>query len=219
MKDKETFFRKAGVSWATVVGVMVIVFMFVTQMIPIPVLVQEDDKTWHVIWEGSLAEATEAALGEGASGFLEIFFVNHTATPATAYDTNVSSQIEGWCNTSLDADGAAGTTNHAYAIADAFRLQVKHSTLMDVVVRVRFNRTHAWNGTMFHPADCRVNITASGGGITILGTVSGTNVVTGNSTGYGALYLNVYWDNAAAGYQLSKGQECSISSISIQAKY
>lgn len=211
------YFKKKGVHWGILLGTIIVTLMLSTQMIPTPKL--EHEPTWHILWEGSLAEATEANPGAGASGFLEIFFVNHSADPANAYNENTSSVFETWCNASLDADGAAGTTNHAYANADNFHLEVKHSTTMDIVIRARWNATHAFNGTIYRDSDCRINITASGGGITILGTTSGTNVVSKNGTACEYIWINVYWNNAGAGYVLSKGNTCTISSISIQAKY
>jgi hypothetical protein len=179
----------------------------------------KDEPQWHILWEGSLAEATEANPGAGASGFLEIFFCNHSADPANAYNDNVSSNFETWCNTSLDADGAAGTVNHAYAAADNFNLTVKSLTVMDVVCRARWNRTHAYDGTKFIGDNCRINITMAGGGITILGTTSGTNVISENQTDETYIWINVYWNNAHAGYQLNPNSISLVSQISIQAKY
>ena len=215
--DEEKYFKKAGVRWGTVFGVFIVVFLLATRMVPTPEL--ETSPSWHVIWEGTLAEATEANPGAGASGFLEIFFVNHSNTGTTTYDSNVSSTYETWCNASLDADGAAGTTNHAYAAGDNFHLELKHSTTMDIVVRARWNRTHAWDGSKFVDGDCRINITASGGGITISGATSGTNCVSGNETDHTYIWINCYWNNSNAGYTLNKGQTCTVSQVSIQAKY
>lgn len=212
MSERKTFSGKG-----LVVG-LVITMLIGYFTLPHPVIKEEKEKTWHVVWEGTLAEATEADPGAGASGFLEIFFVNHSNTGTTTYLTNVSSDMEDWCNASLDVDGT-GTGYYAYAIADNFNLQLKHSTALDIVIRVRFNKTHAWNGTDFVDADTRVNITASGGGITILGTTSGTRAVTRNDTSDDYIWINNYWNNSNAGYQLQKGGTCSITSISIQAKY
>jgi len=210
------YVKKKGVHWAILIGVFLVSFMLGARMVPTPKL--ESDPSWHILWEGSLAEATEANPGAGASGFLEIFFVNHSNTGTTTYDENTSSVFEGWCNTSLDADGAAGTTNHAYANADEFNLELKHSTALDIVVRARWNKTHAWNGTMFHGHDCRINLTTSGGGIVINGA-TGTNCISNNETDHTYIWINVYWNNSNSGYQLNKGQTCTISQVSIQAYY
>jgi len=208
--------KKRGVHWGILFGVMAVTFLLSTQMIPTPRLEQEP--TWHVLWEGSLAEATEADPGAGASGFLEIFFVNHSAIPWDAYDTNTSSSMEGWCNTSLDADGAAGTTNHAYSAADNFNLTVQWGETMDIVIRARWNRTHAYDGSKFINGSCRINLTTTGGGIVIAGT-TGDNIETSNETDHTYIWINVYWDNAGAGYTLNKNGVCMIQTISIQAKY
>jgi hypothetical protein len=205
------YFKKRGVHLAVICGVFCVSFMIAAQMYT-PTLKYEP--TWHIVWEGSLAEAAEGNPGAGASGFLEIFFINHSAAPATAYDDNTSGTYETWANANL----GSGVGN-AWANADAFNLQIKHSVAMDVVVRARWNRTNAFNGTMFRGADCRINITASGGGITISGATSGTNVVSKNTSTNDFIWINVYWNNAAAGYVLSKGGTCTISMISIQAKY
>jgi len=206
--------KKSSVKLATVLAVVLIclsLYTFVFMNVKV-------DKTWHVTWEGSLAEATEASLTAGASQFLEIFFLNHTATPWTAYDDNVSSHFETWCNVSLDADGAAGTTNHAYANADNFNLTLKWGTAMDIVIRCRWNKTHAWDGAQFLNSSCRINLTTTGGGIVITGE-TGVNVVSRNDTSDDFIWINVYWDNSGAGYTLAKNGVCMLSTISIQAKY
>lgn len=215
--NKESF-KKAGVRWGTIFGIFFVVLLLSTQMIPTPQL--KPEPSWHIVWEGSLAEATEATLTAGASQFLEIFFINHSVIPWDAYDNNLSYIYETWCNASLDADGAAGTTNHAYAIADNFNLTVKWGTTFDVVCRVRFNKTHAWDGAKFLNSSCRVNITMAGGGVTILGTTSGNNIETRNDTSDDFIWINVYWDGVAhAGYTLNKNGISLVSQISIQAKY
>ena len=213
--NKEILKRK-GVHWGILFGVMIVTLMLSTQMIPTPQL--KTEPTWHILWEGSLAEATEADPGAGASGFLEIYFVNHSAIPWDAYDSNTSSTYEGWCNTSLDADGSAGTINHAYSAADNFNLTVKWNVAMDIVIRARWNKTHAWDGSKFINGSCRINLTTTGGGIVIAG-VTGENIETNNETDHTYIWIDVYWDNSGAGYTLSKNGVCMIQTISIQAKY
>jgi hypothetical protein len=205
--------KKKASRLGLIVFVGLVTFILYTSVLS-NVKVTEKEGIWQVIWEGSLAEASEATPPAGETAFLEIFFVNHSATPATAYDDNTSSVYETWANANL----GTGTGN-AWANADDFNLQLKHSVAFDVVVRVRYNKTHAWNGTAFIDGDTRVNVTASGGGVTISGATAGTNVVTYNNTGQDFIWIDVYWTNGGAGYQLNKGGTCVISQISIQAKY
>lgn len=209
--------KKKGHYWAIVFGVFIVTFLMASQMIPTPKM--KTEPTWHVIWEGSLAEATEANPGASVSGFLEAFYINYSATPWDAYDNNDSSIYEGWCNTSLDADGAAGAVNHAYAIVDNYNLTVKWGTLFNIMMKFRFNKTHAWDGAQFVNGSCRVNITHVGGGVTILGTTSGHNIETRNDTSDDFIWIDVYWDNAGAGYTLAKNGISLMTQISIQAKY
>lgn len=203
--------KRKWASLGTIIGVATVSFLLYTSVF---MNVQvKDEPSWHIVWEGSLAEAAEGNPGAGASGFLEIFFTNHSSSGTTAYDTNTSSTFETWADAALAAGGG-----NAWASGDAFNLQLKHSTTFDVVVRCRFNRTVAHNGTMFRDADCRVNLTAAGGGINIAGT-TGTNCVSQNVTTNDYIWINVYWNNTNAGYTLGKGQTCTITEISIQAKY
>lgn len=215
--NKENFKRKCG-NLAVIVGVAIVTFLLYTSVVS-NIKVKKDEGKWHVLWEGSLAEATEANPGAGVSGFLEVFFLNHSANPANAYNDNVSSNFELWANASLDADGSAGTTNHAYSKDDNSNLTLKWGVPMDIVVRCRWNKTNAFDGTMFQNTSCRVNITMAGGGITILGTTSGTNIQSNNETDHTYIWINVYWNNAHAGYTLAKNGISLMSQISIQAKY
>lgn len=202
--------KRKWASLGTIIGVATVSFLLYTSVfMNIEV---KDEPGWHIVWEGSLAEAAEGDPGSGVSGFLEIFFVNHTDTESI-YARNDSSTFETWANAALAAGGG-----NAWANDDLFNLQLKHSTSFNIVVRCRFNRTVAFNGTMFRDADCRVNLTAAGGGITI-SDVTGTNEVSQNVTTNEYIWINVVWDNSNAGYSLGKGQTCDITEISIEAKY
>ena len=207
MKEYKKDYRKAGVRWGTIFGIMIVVFMLVTRMIPTPVL-EHDDKSWHIVWRGSLAQAAEGTPTGG--GFLEFFMLNHSATPATAYDDNVSGNFETW----------ATANSGGYVNADAFNMHIAHSTAFDLVCRVRFNKTHCWNagGGYFDGSRTRVNVTTSGGGITIADS-TGTNVESANNSGYTYIWINVYWNNAGAGYQLNAGGNCTVAEFSIEAEY
>ena len=73
---KKTNVKKAGAGLGTIVGIIIVGVMLSTSIIPSPHIEQTDTGEWHIVWEGSLAQATEASLGATAGGFLEIFFVH-----------------------------------------------------------------------------------------------------------------------------------------------
>jgi hypothetical protein len=188
MKNKERIKgKKVGVSFATVFTIATVI-MLIIMTVPKPVL--EDD--WKIVWIGNLASA-EGDPGAGGSGFLEIFYINHTATPGTAYDENDSSVLEGWC-----------TAGYGYATADEFKLEIDYTKTFDILGRFRWNKTHAWNGTAFIGADCRVKITHTGLNGNPIANVTGTLVITRNVSTEDYIWGNVYWNNGGAGYTIAK---------------
>jgi hypothetical protein len=204
--------------------VLVIVIGFIAAMMYLPSLNNAIypqpmvTTTWHLI-KSYGALGTEGNPGAGVSGFLEIFFINHTATPTTAYDTNVSSQLETWCNATM-----AGL--HPYANADNFITEVDYGVTFDIVVRVRFNKTNAWDGAKFIGANTRVNITLTGFGTAGMTNITGTNVITYNNTGAWAIWENWFWQDVdggtGTGYSILKGSPYTsnkIIMINIWAKY
>lgn len=202
--------KKAGVRLGLVVGLVIAMFL-VYATFPTPELVMDEEtEQWNIVFKGSIAEAAESNPGAGASGFLEIFFTNHSGSPATAYSENTSATLESWCVANMP-----GKT--PYASADSYNLELDHSVAFDIVVKVRFNKTHAWNGSAFIDGDTRVNITFSGGGV-VIADVTGTNVVVRNDTSDQFIWVNVYWA-AGAGYDLDKSGTSTNSEISIEARY
>jgi hypothetical protein len=206
MKNRK--YKKAGVSTAFVSG-LIIVLLLVVFTAPKPIVIEEEGK-WKVIWKGNLAEASEHNPGAGASGFLEFFWTNHTATPNTAYDENSSATIESWCTANMP-----GKT--PYATADSFSVEVEHSVTFDYVCRARFNKTHCWDGSQFIGARCRINLTVSGDNT--ISDATGTLVESYNNSGANYLWVNVYWNNGGAGYTNTAGGGDTISEISIEAQY
>ena len=197
--------KKAGISLATVFAVATAI-MLIIMTAPRPVF----DEDFNIVWIGNLASA-EGDPGAGASGFLEIFYINHSATPATAYDENSSATLEGWC--------AGG---YGYATLDDFNLNIDYTLTFDIVVRVRWNKTHAWNATAFIDADCRVKITHEGLNGNPIANVTGTLVVTHNVSTDDYIWANIYWNNAGAGYTIAKNaiwsdNECN--QICIEARF
>lgn len=206
--------EKIKPTWkATAMALMVMGAIFFTFFAPLPMLEQQEDDSVHITFGGLFSgfAKAEGDPGAGDSGFLEIYFPNHTATPGTAYDENTSATIEGWCET------AHGSAKTPYATADAFDVELKKDTAFDIVVRVRYNKTHAWDGAKFIGTHCRVNITLTGD--IVISDVTGTNVESLNNTGKDYIWINVYWDNSGSGYELNKNEEADITEISIEGYY
>ena len=218
---KETNYKKAGASLATIIGVFIITIFLTTGIVPTPRIEPTDDgKSWHIIWEGNLASATEASLGATAGGFLEIYFVNHSATGNTTYSFNTTTIYEGWADAHLLPSGVTG---HAHSYNDSFKLQLKHSTLFDIVIKCRFNKTQCWNGSAFILSDTRVNITCAG--FATMADIKGVSIATHNHTSDDFLWTTTYWQDAdgitGSGFTLSKGAVAASNTISIKiaAKY
>ena len=202
--------KKAGKSLSMVFAVTIALLLLIFSM-PQPVLV-ENEGSWNVVWRGNLAEAAEGNPGSGASGFLEIFYVNHSADEAAdSYEENTSATIEGWC-----------TAGYGYASADNFLLEISSAVTFDIVVRVRFNKTHAYETDHFVDTDCRVNITHTGLDGTALSDITGTNVITHNDSADEYIWMNVFWNNTASGHSIAAGglaADNQCTEISIEAKY
>jgi len=176
----------------------------------------EEEPKWRVIWKGSLAEAAEADPGAGASGFLEVFFINHTATPTTAYDENSSATLESWCVANMP-----GKT--PYANADSFYVELQSEQSFDFVVRARFNKTHCWDVDKFIGARTRVRITVTSSdwadGENIADAIGG-RVESYNNTGADYIWENFYWNaDDNNGYQITDDGTITISEISIEAQF
>lgn len=197
--------KKAGVRAGLVIA-LVMGMMFVYTTLPVP-QIKMDERGWHVVWEGNLAQAAEGNPGSGAGGILEIFFINHTASPATCYDTNSSSDMEAWC-----------TAAHlGYTSADDFNTELAHSVAFDVVVRVRGNHTQCYRTDKFYHTDLKVEWTCAG--LSIGADTAMTGVVSYNNSGGTYLYMNFYSNGGGSGFTLSKDQSIAITSIKFSAYY
>ena len=161
------------------------------------------EPSWHIVFEGNLAQAGEGDPGTGAGGILEIFFYPHTATPGTTYAENNSATLEaaslGWAN------------------ADDFNVELPHSTAFDPVVRVRGNKTQCWRVDKFYDSDLRVRWTCTDLGVSSDTVMTG--VVTYNNTSADFLWMNFYHQGSGSGFTLSKDQTASIQSIKFEAYY
>ena len=171
-----------------------------------------DVKRWRTIaiWTPQNPLYAEANPGAGASGILEVFFINHSASNDYK-DVNTSATLEGWC----DAHGLG------YANADDTEVDIAHSTSFDIVVRVRGNTTHCNNGTAWVDTDLNVTITWSDGSLSDAQpdgqTTEGTAAF--NTSTFTFLYVNFFWDNSDNGFTINKGQTSEIASIEFAAYY
>jgi len=185
---------------------------------------QQPTKTtaWQLIQIINPLDA-EGNPGATASGFLEIYFLNHTTTPTTAYNRNTTATLEGWA----DANIAALTGgSHAWANADNFRCELKYGTTFDIVVRIRVNKTNCWDGVKFLNTSVRCDISLTGFNTAGMTNINGTQIVTYNNTAAQFIWLNYYWQDvnggSGAGYTINKGSPWTtnqISAIRIWAKY
>ena len=145
-------------------------------------LEQNEDGTWqvvHKVYFGAGAQAGEAIASGITSGFLEIIIINNS-DPAEYEGENSSALLENW--TAVHGLG--------WASADNFNIEIAHQTTFDIIVRARWNKTHAWNGTAFIDTDtrCSINIT---GAVTIAGTM-GTHDATRNDTSDNFIWINSF---------------------------
>jgi hypothetical protein len=130
---------------------------------------------------------------------------------------NTSSTLETWCTTNMP--GYTPYVNH-----DDFNLTLKYLTTFVFLVRARFNKTQCWDGSKFIGSSCRCKMTVSGCGIT-LANVTLTNAVSQNNSGQNYIWINFYYTNAGAGFQLPKFcgnsgiAECKITQIWIECLY
>jgi hypothetical protein len=204
-----------------IIALLVIVGSLVVFCVPKPSIVEIADtgmpddsgRHWRILWEGSLAEAVENNPA-GGTGFLEIFWINHTATPATTFKQNSSTTLEAWCVANMP-----GLT--PYANLDNFNVTISSSKLFDIVVRCSWNKTVAfdYSKSQFDVAAVRVNISVTGGGITIPITPCGSTVASYNNSGAAKLWTNTYWNNAGTGYYIAKNGVCTIAQIRLEALY
>ena len=170
-----------------------------------------DEPGWEKVMVWSKEDGLQwlgAEASQANSGYLGIYFCNHSASPDTAYTRNASTNLE---NYSKD-------NSFDYAAADNFDLSFSTSNAFDIVVRCKFVRASGpWNGTGWRDTWVRVNITLTGG--VVISDETGTWCETYNSSSSGSYYGNVYWDNSGSGYVLAAGDSADITEVSIEAKY
>jgi len=163
--------------------------------LPIGIIDQHSEQIWHTI--GSFP-----ALGykppAGQSGIQWVDFIANPAN-ATTYDYNT-------------------TDNITYADNDNFYKDMAHSTNFDIVVRARFNTTHAYcsGNTTWVLAWTKCEIFSSG--LNIDGVECNRTQIT---TTDDYMWVNFYiqTNSTSQNLQLSRDQTCLIEYINLSAYY
>ena len=208
MKEKNPKYKKVryGIVVALVIGMMV---SYMT--LPHPVLEQDEDtKSWHIVWQGSLAQAAEADPGNESSWILGIYLHPHQADIG-GYLENSSSNLETNCT-----DAGLG-----YATADDTEVDIAHSTSFDIVVRVRGESDHCKVGADWYDTNLRVTVDATnlGGSNEVLTLDAGEAKTTENNTNWPFLYMNFFHDNGGSGFTISQDQTIEVDTIFFEAYY
>jgi len=218
-KDKEKY-RKVGIRSGVVSAIVIVMLIFAFNM-PKPTIEMietEDGKSWHVAWEGTLAQAMgdaeNSTAGYNGTAIRGIYFVNHTETPLNTYAQNDSDVLQNYSNAS----------NLAYSGEDNFYLEMAHSVNFDIVVRVSGNKsmcgTNLSGDGVFIDTYLRLNITATGTPLLITALTPAHGVVTHNVSTEYLMYKNFYLNDTDAGtFTLSKGQSCDLTVIRLEAYY
>jgi hypothetical protein len=192
---KERKYMKSAAIAMIVIGVVVGVIV-VSNMNPTQLIQTIGQKGWHNM---ALAEGDP---GAGASGILEIYIYPHQADPATAYQANLSTEAAFGYSDNLNA--SAGSN-------------IPYDTAFDIVVKCRFNTTHAYNATGAEWMDSwiRANITCANLGITASSAMVWVRIGSNSTYMYGNFYIN----NGGAGYTIYRGQSVNVTLLRLQAYY
>lgn len=193
----------------TKLGIVLGIFA-VTLLLSSSIYVYQDDKdNFQLRVSNALAEY---ALGAGESGWVEIYLYPHDATPGTTYAENTSATLEAASLAYYDTDGWSTST-------------FPTETSFDIVIRVRYNKTHLWKTDKFIDARAACNLTVAGhtgAGDWAVGAdfaLNMTKVVTRNDTSDDFIWMNFYMNNGGSGYQLADDGQLDFSAPVIWARH
>ena len=127
MKEKKKKIIKKLMPYMMIIGAFLVTSIMLTVNYQEIIEHPWDIRSWH---HNVLAENNP---GTGASGILEVYIYPHQSNPTSAYATNLS-------------------TANAYAYGDPsgssnIGSDVPYDTKFDIVVKVRWNTTHAYNSS------------------------------------------------------------------------
>lgn len=186
--------------------------MFVSFTLTPVVLEKAGYRGWSTI-----VTAADGDPGSGASGVLEIFIYNHSDDPETTYAANLSA-ASAYANVSyLDRAEGMFYSNAAYPNG------VPYDTQFDIVVKVRFNKTHAYDTTNgFWRADwARANITCADLSIGAETVMNETIIVNDSNAPF--LWINYHIADSDGGYgvgfTITHGASVNVTEFKMDAYY
>ena len=198
-KKEKTKKNKAGVPLkAGVISGIIIITLLVAFTFPKPMVVQDEEGVWQVIWKGNSASAAEADPGTDASGWLATWCYDYAETPSD--DNATAGNYDTW---TANVSGYQNTDN-------AEAMDLASDDPFYFVVRCRFNATNCGDAGSLMSNRCWVALTVSGdetisdvvlyGHDTNLASGGGAFVCANNSNW---LYINFYWDDNSDGYRIT----------------
>ena len=206
---------KAGVPLRTgLISAIIIVVLVVAFTFPKPIIVQDEDLEWHVIWKGNSASAAEADPGADESGWLAFWCYDYAETPSD--DNATAGNYDTW---TTNVSGYQSVDN-----ADAMDLASEDPFYF--VARCRFSEVHCGDAGVLISNRTRVSLTVSGDETITDKTIYGDDTdlaggggafVTSNDT-VAWLYINFYWDDNSDGYQITDDGTLAWN-ITISAQY
>jgi len=140
--------------------------------------------------------------GAGASGMTLIFVYPHQAVPGTAYATNLST---------------AAAYAHRNTWNGTLTGDVPYDTEFDIVIKARFNVSHAYNTTSSNWDTSYVKALITSADLGIGADTDMTVVHTANNSVY--MWVQFYINNGGAGYTRTHGLTTNVTSVKLQAFY
>ena len=179
---------------------LVVGMLVISNSSPVPTEVVEQVRQWQ---KDVLHPVGDNDPGVGNSGVLRVYIYKHQANPATAYASNLTAP-----SANVYAYGDTNNT-HIGSI-------VPYNTAFDIVVKVRWNKTHAFNETshVWEHSWVRGNITCAAFGLS--DDAMGEQNISGTTNDV-YIWMHYYWNNAGVGETISRGQNVTSCSFTFDA--
>jgi hypothetical protein len=201
IKSKSIF--KAGIPLGLIAVGLIVGMMYLSQ-VQNPIIQTTISSTPRT-WKDAVGDGPITA---GASGFCYFMTYAYQADPATAYATNLSN-----------------SSALSYEYRDSLNGEMSHetpyNTPFDFVVKFRVNATVGYNisSSLWQDSWVRANITCNFQFATDIPALSTMTIVKIASAGSTYAWYHGYINNAAAGYQITKGETFNVTTLRVQGYY